>query len=52
MKRNIGRTLLQGGAALLVAAAAVTGLRAAKDDFGLGGAMEGMVNMMRELSWQ
>ena len=52
MKRNIGRTLLQGGAALLVAAAAVTGLRAAKDDFGLGRNMEIMVNMMRELSLQ
>ena len=52
MKRNIGRTLLQGGAALLVAAAAVTGLRAAKDDFGLGRNMEIMVNMMRGLSLQ
>ena len=52
MKRNIGRALLQGGAALLVAAAAVTGLRAGKDDFGLGRNMEIMVNMMRELSLQ
>ena len=43
---------MQGGVALAVAAAAVTGLHAAKDDFGLGRNMEIMVNMMRELSLQ
>lgn len=37
---------------LVVAATVVTGIRAVKDDFGLGRNMEIMVNMMRELSTQ
>lgn len=46
MKQNIKRA----GIALLVLTAALTGVWATKDDFGLGRNMEIMVNMMRELT--
>ena len=44
--------MFRAGAVLLVVAAVVVGIRATKDDMGLGRNMEIMVNMMRELSLQ